>query len=58
MIKTPLSTVIGGAGIWTPGCIVIGSISTDKTPLMWSLVNTDLMWNSLDTTLMWSQLTN
>lgn len=24
MIKTPLSTVIGGAGIWTPGCTVIG----------------------------------
>lgn len=23
MIKTPLSTVIGGAGIWTPGCTVI-----------------------------------
>ena len=24
MIKTPLSTVIGGAGIWTPGCTVLG----------------------------------
>lgn len=24
MIKTPLSTMIGGAGIWTPGCTVIG----------------------------------
>lgn len=24
MIKTPLSTVLGGAGIWTPGCTVIG----------------------------------
>jgi hypothetical protein len=25
MIKTPSSTVIGGAGIWTPGCAVIGA---------------------------------
>ena len=24
MIKTPLSTVLGGAGIWTPGCTVLG----------------------------------
>ena len=24
MLKTPISTVIGGAGIWTPGCTVIG----------------------------------
>lgn len=55
MIKTPLSTVIGGA-FWTPGCTVIGGGSRpDKTPLMWSLVSTDLMWNPVDTALMWSQ---
>ncbi|QPF36501.1 hypothetical protein H0S57_08055 [Acinetobacter johnsonii] len=28
MIKTPLSTVLGGAGIWTPGCTVIGGQKT------------------------------
>ncbi len=31
MIKTPLSTMIGGAGIWTPGCTVIGAFGTKKT---------------------------
>jgi hypothetical protein len=55
MIKTPLSTMIGGA-FWTPSCTVIGGGSRpDKTPLMWSLVSTDLMWNIADATLMWSQ---
>jgi hypothetical protein len=55
MIKTPLSTVIGGA-FWTPGATVIGGGSQpDKTPLMWSLVDTDLMWNPVSTTLMWSR---
>ncbi len=31
MIKTPLSTVIGGAGIWTPGATTIGAFGTKKT---------------------------
>ena len=31
MIKTPLSTMIGGAGIWTPGATTIGAFSTSKT---------------------------
>ena len=53
MIKTPLSTVIGGA-FWTPKATVVGSgRQPDKTPLMWSLVGTDLMWNPVDTALMW-----
>lgn len=53
MIKTPRSTVIGGA-FWTPEATVIGGGSQpDKTPLMWSLVGTDLMWNPVDTALMW-----
>ena len=54
MIKTPLSTVIGGA-FWTLEATVIGGSQPDKTPLMWSLVSTDLMWNLADATLMWSQ---
>lgn len=31
MIKTPLSTMIGGAGIWTPGATTIGAFGTKKT---------------------------
>lgn len=56
MIKTPSSTVIGGAGIWTPSATIIGSMSAGL--LMWDIVSTNLMWNPLNTTLMWSQLTN
>ena len=51
MIKTPLSTVIGGA-FWTPGATIIVGVP-DTTPLMWSLVDIDLMWNPVDTALMW-----
>jgi len=36
MIKTPLSTVIGGA-FWTPGCTIIGSSSQNLTQLIKSL---------------------
>lgn len=31
MIKTPLSTMIGGAGIWTPGATTIGAFGAKKT---------------------------
>lgn len=37
MIKTPLSTVIGGAGIWTPGCTVLGSMQKTLDQLIKSL---------------------
>ncbi len=37
MIKTPLSTVIGGAGIWTPGCTVIGSMQKTLDQLIKSM---------------------
>lgn len=36
MIKTPLSTVIGGA-FWTPGATIIGSSSKTLTQLIKSL---------------------
>ena len=31
MIKTPLSTVIGGAGIWTPKATIVGTFGVKKT---------------------------
>lgn len=37
MIKTPLSTVIGGAGIWTPGCTVLGSMQKTLDQLIKSM---------------------
>ena len=37
MIKTPLSTMIGGAGIWTPGATIIGSTSATFNQLIKSL---------------------
>lgn len=52
MIKTPLSTVIGGA-FWTQGAVQIGSMSTGL--LMWNIVSTNLMWNAVDSTPMWQQ---
>ena len=55
MIKTTLSTVIGGA-FWTHGVVIIGgSKISDTTPLMWSLVGADLMWSAVDNTPMWQQ---
>lgn len=37
MIKTPLSTMIGGAGIWTPGATIIGSTSATLDTIIKSL---------------------
>ena len=37
MIKTPLSTVIGGAGIWTPEATIIGGTSKTLNQLIKSL---------------------
>lgn len=51
MIKTPLSTVIGGA-FWTPGATIIVGVP-NTTPLMWMVDGSSLMWNPVDTTLMW-----
>lgn len=52
MIKTPLSTMIGGA-FWTPGAVIIGSM--DAGLLMWSFIGADLMWSAVDSTPMWQQ---
>lgn len=40
MIKTPSSTVIGGAGIWTPGATIIGASSKNLTQLIKSIFAT------------------
>jgi len=37
MIKTPSSTVIGGAGIWTSNTMIVGSINQDPSSLIKSL---------------------
>ena len=37
MIKTPSSTVIGGAGIWTPNTMIVGSIIQNLSSLIKSL---------------------
>lgn len=52
MIKTPLSTVIGGA-FWTPGATIIVGVP-DTSPLMWVMGDAALMWSKADTELMWS----
>lgn len=40
MIKTPLSTMVGGAGIWTHGCTVIGSAQKTLDQLIKSIFAT------------------
>lgn len=37
MIKTPSSTVIGGAGIWTPNTMIVGSTNQNLSSLIKSL---------------------
>ena len=48
MIKTPSTTMIGGAGIWTSGCTVIGSMQKTLDQLIKSLFSNNAVGFAYD----------